>query len=111
MHQIDSDNPNSNNHNEDIYLSANEEAARSYVGGYLIRALINKVNNRQLSCKANIVEALHKCHECFDDVTDEVNDESDIQDWKTLCNRGGLVFIRTEFQNFLISIEIVVKRG
>ena len=99
-----------------VCISDDEEAALAYVGGYLIRALIKKINTGCLQSKAKakavLIHALYKFLEHPDEVpTEEVEDEIvESKDWMSLCNRGGLFCVRTEFNNFLLSVEIIIKK-
>lgn len=93
-------------------LTKDEEAALSYIGGYLVRAVTKKVKKSpEGSSKNGLLISLDKLHEH----PDEVQDDGDIHeqqepDWISICNRGGLYLVRTEFQNFLVSAELIVKR-
>ncbi len=103
---------------EFVTLSMDEDAALSYVGGYLIRALIKKVNRRKVTNKEKLTEALMNFKENSEECDNEESTDNDENveekpeevDWLSLCNRGGLYRSRTEFLNFLHSMEIVVKK-
>ncbi len=115
MHPV-STTPDNTSNEATINLSSDEEAALSYVGGYVVRAMIKKVkkSSEDSHKKKLLIIALDKFHEHPDDVNVNVNEDDQEQeqepDWLTLCNRGGLYLVRTEFQNFLLSVEIIVKK-
>ena len=85
---------------EAITLSTDEEAALTYV----IRPLLKKVEGRQLK------EALKQFLEIDDDPDDDGDGETE-PDWLSMCNRGGLFRVRTEFINLLHSMEIVLMKA
>ncbi len=93
-------------------LSRDEEAALSYIGGYLVRAVTKKVKKSpEGPNKKDLLLALDKLHENPDEIHEESNNEEEKEpDWLSLCNRGGLYLVRTEFQNFLLSTELIVKK-
>lgn len=92
-----------------VSITDDEDAALAYIGGYVIRALIT--SKRKLERKSMvIIHALYQFLEHPDEtVIYDTNEDSENQDWMGLCNRGGLYVVRTEFHNFLTSVEIVVN--
>ena len=56
IHQMYPVTPGMNFTDETVSLSTDEEAPLSYVGGYLVRALLKKAENRQLNNKEKLIE-------------------------------------------------------
>ena len=92
-----------------LLLNTDEEAALSYVTGYIIRAVIKKIETRKLPNKDKLKHALENFREHPDDIEEHEHDP-EISEWMSLRDRGGVYHVRHKFLNFLHSMEIVVKR-
>ena len=95
-----------------VNISVDEEAALKYVGGYIVRSLMKKINRKHHSLKAKMILALQSfCENSHHDDSREMDEETvEDLDWVSLCDRGGLYHVRTEFHCFLYSVEMVVKK-
>lgn len=76
--------PEMNYTDETVTLSTDEEAALSYVGGYLVRALLKKVERRQLNNKEKLTEALRNFKETPEDEDSINDDETNKMDWLSM---------------------------
>ena len=114
IHQMNKRSPIVDRNEDGMTLSKDEEAALTYVGGYVVRSLIKKLPHKNVPTKEKVMEALLNFKERPEDDdgsvcdTEEVDEDGNI-DWMSMCNRGGLFCTKTEFRNFLLSMELVLK--
>ena len=105
---------NQSSADEPVSLTTDEEDALSYAGGYVVRAMIKKMkkSDRISPHKSDFLNALDKFHEHPDDANpnDAAGENDKEPDWLSLCNHGGPLRVHTEFRNFLLSVEIIVKK-
>ena len=95
-----------------VNITVDEEAALKYVGGYIVRSLIKKINRKHHSLKAKMILAQQSfCENSHHDDSREMDEETvEDLDWVSLCDCEGLYHVRTEIHCFLYSVEIVVKK-
>lgn len=79
-----------------------------YVGGWLIRSEVKKIERAKLNRKEDLIEALLSFKENKDE-SEKDPDERVVPEWATIINRGGLYICTIEYFDFLCAVETVVK--
>ena len=91
-----------------VILTDDELHALGYVGGWLIRSEVKKIERSKLSRKEDLIETLLSFKENKDDCEKDP-DERTVPEWASIINCGGLYICTIEFFDFLCAVETVVK--
>ena len=91
-------------------LTDDEEHALGYVGGWLIRSQVDKIDRQNHPRKEEMIEALLSFKENTEvETTDKDIDTRTVPVWARIMNRGGLYICNIQFYDFLCAMEGVVK--
>ena len=91
-----------------IDLTDDELHALGYVGGWLLRSEVKKIERLNHPRKEDLIEALLSFKENSEDTATN-EDERIVPEWTKVINRGGLYVCNVEYFDFLCAVETVVK--
>ena len=95
-------------------ITADEAAAIQYIGGYIVRKTITKIQKKSLPTTTEIICLLYQLlqdPETNVDLEEEEFDTFSIDNWSRIIDRGGLLHGTKEYTLTLISFEKVVKKN
>ena len=100
-------------HSQQKQLTTDEKNALWYVGGYVIKALNEKITSKHSAGGCNneallALETFKESDEIIDDDCKEIEEQNN-KEWFEAINRGGLTRCTNDFYIFLTNVEITLK--
>lgn len=97
---------------EQIEMTADERAAITYIGGYIVRQLIRKVTKAGSIHKNEMLYFLFHLLEDPETPIDDADEtlQWSITNWSRLIDRGGLLHGSSDFTNLLFCFENITKK-
>lgn len=89
-------------------LTDDEQHALGYVGGWMIRSQVNKIDRQNHPRKEEMIKALLSLKENTEvETTDRDNDERTVPEWTRIMNHSGLYVCNIQFYD--LELNVVVK--